>query len=75
MRYYEQKNWRKARVIKEVNQGGVIRRETLVDGICVGETSLGAFIYDKNEQEGNFQHAEWYPYNAPVAGIKTIVYL
>jgi len=54
---------RKARVYK-VDSG---RKLKLFDGIAVGCTNLGAYIYDPKEQEGTPVWAEWYPFfNSPL---------
>ncbi len=74
--YIEADKCRKARVIKEaVQSDGTIKRETVIDkGIAVKLTSLGAYVYDTKEQEGEPVWAEWFPYTSK-EGIRVIVYL
>jgi hypothetical protein len=66
--------YRKGKVIREINKDGVIQRETVMDGVVVGMTSVGAYIYDPKEQKTEKPSwAEWFPFKSD-SGVRVIVY-
>lgn len=76
MQILSKKNWRKARVIRKLwdnNSTAVTKKETVMDGIAVGFTNSGAYVFNPKEQEREDPiFAEWFSYNSKE--IETIVY-
>ncbi len=70
--YIDVENCCKAKVIKIMRSKAGIRKTVIKEGIAIGTTSHGAFIYDPKEQVGNPQWAEWFPFNSP-AGIHVVL--